>query len=186
MRVPGAVLTVSRTVGQNSDGLALCNGHIHRRQHAFARRRVDVIADHAHDLIACVARIQAHALPDRLFARQKSAHERFVHDCNRTAAHAVAGLEVPAALQRDAHRLEPAWCRGVHPERGPDAGHWSIADGDDAGARTAPGEQPYGRDSSRAYPWYGRRCIAQTLDARTALPGRRARCCGSSSTAGSA
>ena len=112
--------------------------------------------------------------PIGCFARQKPAHERFVHDGNRTAAHAVAGLEVPAAPQRDAHRLEPAWRRGVQPERGPDAGHRSIADGDHAGARTAPGEQPYRRDRRRSDAWNGRRRIAQTLDARTALLGRPA------------
>ena len=148
-----------RRVDSQQDGrpelrwVALRHGHIHRCQHALARRRVDGIADHADDLVARVGlESQAHALPDRLFARQKPAHERFVHDGNRTAAHAVAGLEVPAAPQRDAHRLEPAWRRAVQPERGPDAGHWSIADGDHAGAGTAPGEQPHRRDSRRADP----------------------------------
>jgi hypothetical protein len=120
--------------------------HVHRRQHALARRRVDGIGDHAHDLVAGRGQhaawdrllesqsieSQTDALSKRLHALQIPANERFVHDGHGLAAHAVAGLEVPAAPQADAHRLEPAWRRGVQPE-GPAAGYRSVANADHAG-----------------------------------------------------
>ena len=125
--------------------LALRNGYVHCRQHALARRRVDGIADDADDLVARVGfESQTHALPDRLLARQILADERFVHDGNTTAAHAVGGLEVAAAAQRHAHRREPARCRGVQPQRRPafgDIGPSPIAD--QAACPTAPVEEPY-------------------------------------------
>ena len=64
-RRPGAALMVSRTVGQKVSGGSLRHGHVHRRQHALARRRVDGIADDADDLaVACW-----HRIPDARAAR---------------------------------------------------------------------------------------------------------------------
>ena len=48
--------------------LALCDWNVHRRQHAVARRRVDGIADHTHDLIGRTAIECTHGLPERLLA----------------------------------------------------------------------------------------------------------------------
>ena len=170
-------MIVRRTVCQKVSGGSLRHRDVHRRQHALARRRVDGIADDADDLVARLRiESQTDALPDRLLAREIPAHERFVHDGNRTAAHAVAGLEVAAAAQRNAHRLEPAWCRGVQPERRP-ARPRDIGPSPTATMpldQPPPGEQPYRGDRRGAHAWHCRRRVAQAFDARTARLGRPA------------
>ena len=144
-RWPGAALTVSNTVSQNSDGLRCAIGTVHRRLHAVARRRVHGIADYADDLAGAFVAESRDQIPgdsnpslhepsERLLTRQISTHERLVDNSNLTASHAVAGVEVSAAAQRHAHRLEPARCRGVQPKPGVAraAGHRQIADADHA------------------------------------------------------
>ena len=121
---------------------------------------------------------QTHGLPERLLAWHVVADERFVHDGNKAAARAVGGGEVPAAAQRRAHRPEPAWCRGVQPERGPAGGpqahHRPIADADDPGRPATAGEETCRGDGCRSHAGDRRRGVAQTLDAGAALLGRPA------------
>jgi hypothetical protein len=128
----------------------LRHGDVHRRLHALARGCVDGIADNADDLAVGVGfeSLTHDALSERLLTRQVLTHERLVDDGNGTAAHAVARLEVPAAAQRNAHRFEPVWCRGIQKEWWPTPDYRTIADADHTAHPTAPCEALYRGDRS--------------------------------------
>ena len=136
---------------------ALRQGHVHRRQHAFARRRVDGIGSHANDLVARPGiGIHAQRLADRLLTGQIPAHERLVDDGHGRTADTIAVVEVPPAQQGYVHRLEPARRGGVAPDAIPAVlwKHRTIAHGHHVvGEPPASGQQPYRRDGCRPHAW---------------------------------
>ena len=83
---------------------------------------------------------------------QKDAAEAACVDRSLAASRTSSCAEPRCQLSwsRRHHRLEPAGCGGVQPQRGPDAIHRSLGDGDHAGARAATGEQAHRRNSGRA------------------------------------